>query len=46
MMEMMQNMMGGSWAFMMLGSWLLYILVVVALTLLIVWLIKQINKKD
>lgn len=40
----MQNMMGDSWGFMMLGSWLLYILVVVALILLIVWLIKQINK--
>jgi len=46
MMSMMQYMMGGSWGFMMLGSWLLYILVVVALILLIVWLIKQINKKD
>lgn len=46
MMNMMQYMMGGSWGFMMLGSWLLYILVVVALILLIVWLIKQINKKD
>jgi len=43
----MQNMMGGSWGgFMMFGSWLLYILVVVALILLIVWLFKQINKKD
>jgi len=46
MMQIMQYMMGGSWGFMMLGSWLLYILVVVALILLIVWLIKQINKKD
>jgi hypothetical protein len=36
--------MGGSWGFMMLGSWILYILVVVALILLIVWLIKQIKK--
>ena len=44
MMNMMQYMMGGSWGFMMLGSWLLYILVVVALILLIVWLIKQIKK--
>ena len=41
----MQYTMGGSWGFMMLGSWLLYILVVVALILLIVWLIKQITKK-
>ncbi len=44
MMNMMQYMMGGSWGFMMLGSWLLYILVVIALVLLIVWLIKQIRK--
>lgn len=42
----MQNMMGGSWGWMMFGSWLLYILVVTALILLIIWLIKQINKKD
>jgi uncharacterized membrane protein len=41
---MMQSMMGGSWGFMMLGSWILYILTVVALILLIVWLIKQIRK--
>jgi len=38
--------MDGSWEFMMLGSWLLYILVVVALILLIVWLIKQVNRKN
>ena len=35
---------GSSWGFMMLGSWLLYILVVVALILLVIWLIKQIKK--
>lgn len=44
MMQVMQYMIGGSWGFMMLGSWLLYVLVVVALILLIVWLIKQIKK--
>ncbi len=32
------------WGFMMLGSWLLYILVVIVLILLIAWLIKQIKK--
>ena len=35
---------GGSWGFMMLGSWLLYLLVIIALILLIIWLSKQIGK--
>ena len=40
------NMMSGNWGYSMMGfGWLTSVLVVVALVLLIVWLIKQINKK-
>ena len=41
----MQYMMGGSWGFMMLGSWLLYVLVVIASILLIVCVAHQTNQK-
>jgi len=44
MIQMMQYMVNGSWGFAMFNSWLMYILMVTTFVLLIIWLVKQINK--